>query len=1214
MSPVKTVQRVGQQIGNILAGRPVGSGIGLTDAQKSAIPTVPHGGGQALVPDGKGGVIVVDVPRGGGGASRRPSDGISAPPVVYTSDLLQQSFTSQQAMQQAESTYRKKQEAEAKAKFDAERQAEQQKRAEHSKKIAEQRKIIVQASGGTRIGKTTYIGKTEVPGTGMTANEYRRYIRQQAIQTGQVKAEDVGRYTFTIQPRDEPIPFPEELTEFPIKTKPIPEELTKFSIPPLQIEQPDPLQVRLPTRTEKILSYVPEPITRIVPSVKRIVKGITEAPYVEKAKEVGEIAVEKIIRPFAESPTVSKVLDAPAAPKILSFVPGKVPEKLFPERTVGDIIATPSKVVRSGAKMMGEFYGDLYGKLPEDYRLMGIPPESRLEYAKTEDLLRRGEITREEATKKFDVLKTPVTPEEFGKGIETGVGIAPFVATGPVGTATLLASEVVAAREDYTNAAKIAEEEIPSLYKEYLNREKEIGEEDVSLKEYDSIIKPQLENEIKNQALVAMGVSGGFLIGGAAWKVGSTLKKYIPREKFTFGGRKLSQKAYDKVVKDIERSKISLAQQEKDIFRLREMREKAGVPETFLPSKGEGVSISVIGKARGAEIFDFADDLTKLKLFKTKEESIKFVKGMEKSKIDVRHGFKSSLEGVGESIKLPKVGEAFITKGDVYALSKSVREGGIDRSVTIYYQLGKTGKPINMGLQITTIPKNSKYAESVFYKVGKKGIYNVKDKVITDLGSVKVVKSGEDLFRRTDAIHRKVPFDKKKVTEFGLLEKLDDVSSVSELKELYGKGKQIERQAIFQKFSPAGVEYKEVLKVSDESIMRGLTEGKRYDVDTIGFGYRGSQKDIIKVPKLFKDVPEDIFKVSRRTPLDDTFKIKVGDSLLGVKQVKELKLPPQKLLIVPPGIKIIPPKTITKVSPIIKDVSTIPQERIIKTASLWYGKGAYERTDPSISFKEVDFIKVDGIIQHSLVEDKLVISAIPRIASATIGIPKVKTEVVTKLKPSQVAIPKIIPSIKQKEFLKTSISPKTKLTPLLKSKLIIKTRTPVSLIPIRPTRSKRPPRKPRVGIPVLEFIPSETKRKRIPPRPIEGFGIEIRRKGKFEKATPFLFKTKEGAEAIAMKKVLQEAAASYRIIRKKGKVIRTKKRPTPFQKFFFRPGKEKGVMVQKKLLRITTPGEVREISLVGAAARRKSPVLIKQPKKRSKKKSSKKTKSKGRKK
>ena len=87
-----------------------------------------------------------------------------------------------------------------------------------------------------------------------------------------------------------------------------------------------------------------------------------------------------------------------------------------------------------------------------------------------------------------------------------------------------------------------------------------------------------------------------------------------------------------------------------------------------------------------------------------------------------------------------------------------------------------------------------------------------------------------------------------------------------------------------------------------------------------------------------------------------------------------------------------------------------------------------------------------------------------------------------------------------------------------------------------------------------------------------------------------------------MTQVQREAAASFRLVRSKKPIKKSFRKPTALQKVLFRPGKEKGVKVQKKLLRITTAGEVREISLVGAAARRKQAKIKKVKKKVVKKK------------
>lgn len=71
-------------------------------------------------------------------------------------------------------------------------------------KRQETRDIVVRRSGGVEIGNRRYVGDTNVPGTGMTANEYRRYIRQQAIDEGLVNKEDIGRVEFYIKRSSEP--------------------------------------------------------------------------------------------------------------------------------------------------------------------------------------------------------------------------------------------------------------------------------------------------------------------------------------------------------------------------------------------------------------------------------------------------------------------------------------------------------------------------------------------------------------------------------------------------------------------------------------------------------------------------------------------------------------------------------------------------------------------------------------------------------------------------------------------------------------------------------------------------------------------------------------------------------------------------------------------------------------------------------------------------
>lgn len=151
--------------------------------------------------------------------------------------------------------------------------------------------------------------------------------------------------------------------------------------------------------------------------------------------------------------------------------------------------------------------------------------------------------------------------------------------------------------------------------------------------------------------------------------------------------------------------------------------------------------------------------------------------------------------------------------------------------------------------------------------------------------------------------------------------------------------------------------------------------------------------------------------------------------------------------------------------------------------------------------------------------------------------------------------------------------------------------------PLRPKLKIRIPILPRKKTKFVKHLKPAKKLK-------TGFGIEVRRRGKWERIyLPHSFATREGADARAMSIVQKEAAASYRLVKSKKPAKKSFTKPSALQKFMFRPGKEAGVKVQKKLLRITTPGEVKQISLVGAAARRKKSInILALPKKKVKKK------------
>lgn len=104
-----------------------------------------------------------------------------------------------------------------------------------------------------------------------------------------------------------------------------------------------------------------------------------------------------------------------------------------------------------------------------------------------------------------------------------------------------------------------------------------------------------------------------------------------------------------------------------------------------------------------------------------------------------------------------------------------------------------------------------------------------------------------------------------------------------------------------------------------------------------------------------------------------------------------------------------------------------------------------------------------------------------------------------------------------------------------------------------------------------------------------GYEVQIRRRGKFKLAYPYAV-PREEALSIGARKVLRTSAATFRIVPSKRPAVKTGMRLS--SKEFaaaFRTPKTPAELtfVQKKTFRIKSPGEKKEISLVGAAAVRK---------------------------
>lgn len=147
----------------------------------------------------------------GGGSSRSTP---TPPPQTYSSDLLQQSFTSEQARATAESQFRQ----------------QQQRQSQQAQAQQQQRDIVVSTARGSsgaigqrgrvQVGGDIFIGSSTVPGTGgMTADQYRREVERRAIQEEPtIDRKRIRKYDFTISEA------PEQIIE--TKTQPVKVDLS----------------------------------------------------------------------------------------------------------------------------------------------------------------------------------------------------------------------------------------------------------------------------------------------------------------------------------------------------------------------------------------------------------------------------------------------------------------------------------------------------------------------------------------------------------------------------------------------------------------------------------------------------------------------------------------------------------------------------------------------------------------------------------------------------------------------------------------------------------------------------------------------------------------------------------------------------------------------------------------------------------------------------
>lgn len=335
----------------------------------------------------------------------------------------------------------------------------------------------------------------------------------------------------------------------------------------------------------------------------------------------------------------------------------------------------------------------------------------------------------------------------------------------------------------------------------------------------------------------------------------------------------------------------------------------------------------------------------------------------------------------------------------------------------------------------------------------------------------------------------------------------------------------------------------------------------------------GRKEAGLLVVKEVKKAGEELgvtFVKGEKTPFSKTFQ-----ELEQLKQVPTLIRTPK-----------IPKPRLTKLAP--KEVVTKIGEEVYfpkmvggtgEVVSKYAGRGIYERTKGDSIFKQ----RIDREAGNLITQKKsLILSSgitqtpLKVLEKDEVSVEKEKEKSILltteRLKIDQVAIP--IQKSLQKTTQETDVGFKSVSFKPAVSEIKIEVFPKLKIIPkIKPSYEHR--------------LTIQMKK----PVPKQGYVYEYRVRGKWQRAkTPFAYATKVGAEVAAQERVLKGATASYKIVKaKKGKrVVRTRKKLSPYRDVLFRKGKEAGVMVQKKLLRILSEGEKREISYAGALARMKT--------------------------
>ena len=872
--------------------------------------------------------------------------------------------------------------------------------------------------------------------------------------------------------------------------------------------------------------------------------------YVGKLPEkVYREVVPKVVTAIEKVPPI---LEREIAPVILGV--GPIGVRAPTGITYGEALAAPVKAVEYVAEEAGETaelgYAIATGYLPEKWKpskYVGPPGERPITPAEVTKALEEGWFEKAEKEGWY----TPITPEKVGEVTEKVVKITPYatpVAIPYIGSEFIKGIQTV--RHPEEEAERIFKEQILIPFKEqYAEAERTLLEgyelpPEQTTEELRAEYMPGIIEQVKQKGAVEAATSLTFLGGAAAFKTGQQIiKTTIPRGKYLG----MTQKQYQTAIKEAEKELIKLGKQ--DIAWIGKVEKKAG--KVFI--RGE----QKLGK------------------------------------------LKRDVKVYGE-LKETEVGKVFIP----YGKGEVVGEGVM--------LLGKKKIPYQ-------------YLEAQKFEVGADAISVRAGELIGHPKLIKKIPSKIKLLRESALIPEKIKpvFVRAEEALAKEIKVIPKALAEAETFKILGKTTTVPKVGTFALYK-----VKPKYLTSSVRLERAI---KKQMKENIFFG-----GDVIKsiAPQVAIQLKPKKFLVVGRKEAGLFFveeakrEVKYGMKIVGgvktpfAKTFAELKRPVL--------VKI--PKVPKPLKPIVKEVPKAVSQEYVPLmvggtkfvprgdySGLIYGDVSGKYLDVGFEVTEVPAALMPPVVKPSVLPAIDVVTKLDVIPRIDVMV-KPRVEVISVLETGEkfkyetalglkrVTIPKFKEVLVTREVLREGLIPREALT----FKQVQIQRETLRQIPIikpavvqrpRPPRLKPPKLIPFIKPPKKVITLREKLRKPVPER---GYTFEIRRKGKWERAKiPFAYATKKGAEYMARKKVLKEAAASYKVVKaKKGKeVVRSRMKAGP-KDYLFRKGKEEGVMVQKKKLRILTPGEKKEISYAGGIARMKKskPGFFKQPVKKVKKK------------